>query len=264
MSSKGVVMTEEEALEQLAAAIEETYELEKLPRSHTERHVRWIVNTSYLLHDIFGQDAGIYHNFQRLTYSSKPGTIVQSLDPQAEFDRLDYEGYLRDLGIARGCLQAAIDVIKRKGIENVYEARDLVKESNLIIHVLSTIQSQLRKSIRETPNNEGMVQDHLETIFNVKGFDFLREKEHIEYSSKAYVPDFTFPSISATVEVKLCNSQRKEKDIISEINDDIVAYSTKYSNLIFIVYDIGIIRDLDMFRGSFSKHPNVIVEVIKH
>ena len=259
MSSKGVVITEEEALEQLAAAIQETYELAKLPKSHTERHVRWIVNTSYLLYDIFGPDSGIYRNFQRLTYTIKQETFYVW-----EIDDLKHEGYLQDLEIARGCLQAAIDVIKRKGIKNVYEARDLVGQSNLVIHILSTIQSQLRKSIRETPNSEKVIQNSLETIFNVKEFDFLREKERIEYSSKAYAPDFTFPSISATVEVKLCNSERKEKDIISEINDDILAYSTKYSNLIFVVYDIGIIRDQDMFKGSFSKRPNVIVEVIKH
>ncbi len=259
MSSKGVVMTEEEALEQLAAAIQETYELEKQPKSHTERHVRWIVNTSYLLYDIFGPDSGIYRNFQRLTY-----TIKREIIYPWEIDELKHEGYLEDLEIARGCLQAAIDVIKRKGIKNVYEVGDPAKESNLIIHVLTTIQGQLRKSIRDTPNNEKLIQNSLETIFDVKEFDFHREKEHIEYSSKTYVPDFTFPSISAIVEVKLCNSEKKEKVIIGEINDDILAYSTKYSNLIFIVYDIGVIRDEDMFKGSFSKHPNVIVEVIKH
>lgn len=257
-------MTEEEALEQLDAAIQEIRELKKQPKSHTDRHVRWMVNTSYLFYDIFGGNSGIYRNFQRLTYRIKPGTIIEGLDIATEVDKLNYEAYLSDLEIARGLLQAGIDVIKRKGIKSVYETGDPVKESNLIIHVLSTIQSQLRKSIRNEPNNEKTIQDSLETIFNVKGFDFLREKEHIEYSSKTYVPDFTFPSISAIVEVKLCNSQKREKDIISEINDDILAYGTKYSNIIFIVYDIGIIRDVDMFRGSFSKHSNVIVEVIKH
>jgi len=253
-------MTEEEALEQLDAAIQEIHELEKQPKSHTDRHVRWIINTSYLLHDIFGRNSGIYHTFQRLTYSIKPGETFY----EWEIDEVKRKGYLKDLGVARGCLQAGIDLIKRKGIKNVCEVGDPAKESNLIIHILSTIQSQLRKSIREMPNNEKMIQDSLETIFNVKGFEFLREKEHIEYSTKAYIPDFTFPSISTIVEVKFCNSQRKEKDIISEINDDILAYSAKYSNLIFVVYDTGIIRDMDMFKGSFSEHPNVIVEVIKH
>jgi len=257
-------MTEGEALEQLDAAIQEIRGLEKQHKSHTDRHVKWLVNTSYLLDDIFGRNSGIFHNFQRLTYRIKPGTIIEGLDIAAEVDKLNYEAYLSDLEIARGLLQAGIDVIRRKGIKSVYETGDPVKESNLIIHILQMIQSQLRKSIRDKPNNEKMIQDSLETIFNVKEFDFLREKEHIEYSSKAYVPDFTFPSISTIVEVKLCNSQRREKDIISEINDDILAYGTKYSNLIFIVYDIGVIRDKDMFRGSFSKHSNVIVEVIKH
>ncbi len=161
-------------------------------------------------------------------------------------------------------MQAGIDVIKRKGIKNVYEMGDPVKESNLIVHIISAVRSNLRRSIRNTPDNEKVVQDELETIFNVKGFDFHREVERVPYSSTSYVPDFTFPSISTAVEVKLCNNQRREKEIIHEINDDIQAYSTKYSNLIFIVYDVTIIRDAEKFCSSFTDYSNVVVEVIKH
>jgi hypothetical protein len=56
----------------------------------------------------------------------------------------------------------------------------------------------------------------------------------------------------------------KEKAIISEINDDIIAYKTKYSNLIFVVYDIGIIRDQDLFRSGLEASENVVVKVVKH
>jgi hypothetical protein len=257
-------MTEEEALERLDSAIRDTYELEKEPRSHTDKHARWIVNTSYLLHEIFGPRSGIYQTFQMLTYGAKPGMIIEGVFLNEARDNLNRKCYLEDLGIARGCLQAGIDVIKRNGIKSVYETGDPVKESNLIVHILSAIRSNLRKSIREVPSNERTIQDSLETIFNVKGFEFLRESEHIQYSSKTYVPDFTFPSINATVEVKLCNVTRKEKDLIGEINDDILAYSAKYSNLIFIVYDVTVIRDIEKFTSGFSNHPNAFVEVIKH
>jgi len=257
-------MREEEALELLDSAIKEIAELKKQPRSHTDRHIRWISNTTNILEEIFGDRSLVYSGFIRLTFRFRGHRIIDGWDPNVEVDRLDYEWYLRDLEVARGLLQSGVDQIDRKGINNVYERRDPSKDTNLIVHILSAIRSQLRKNVREVPDKEGTVQDCLETIFNVKEFDFLREIEHIDYSSKAYVPDFTFPSISATVEVKLCNNQRKEKDIIGEINDDILAYSTKYSNLIFVVYDVGIIRDVDKFRNSFIDNTNVIVEIIKH
>lgn len=78
-----------------------------------------------------------------------------------------------------------------------------------------------------------------------------------------YKPDFLFSKIDTIVEVKLCNSKEVEKDIISQINDDIVAYRTKYSNLIFVVYDVGVIRDQDKFRKSIEAN-DVVVRVVKH
>ncbi len=66
------------------------------------------------------------------------------------------------------------------------------------------------------------------------------------------------------MEVKFCPYKGKEKELISEINDDILAYKTKYPNLIFVVYDIGIIRDQDQFKGSLEKQGSVIIKIIKH
>jgi len=66
------------------------------------------------------------------------------------------------------------------------------------------------------------------------------------------------------MDIKLCVRVRREKEIIAEINDDILAYQTKYGNLFFIVYDVGFIRDIDRFIDAFEKNQNVIVKVIKH
>jgi len=82
--------------------------------------------------------------------------------------------------------------------------------------------------------------------------NFKREQEHISYSSKTYIPDFTFDSINCAVEGKFCDSDRREKEMIAEINDDIQAYSTKYKNLIFVVYDTGFIRDEPKFKQTLS------------
>jgi hypothetical protein len=62
----------------------------------------------------------------------------------------------------------------------------------------------------------------------------------------------------------LCNRKDREKEIIAEINDDILAYKRKYGNLLFIVYDTGYIRDVDRFTGNFEDQDGVMVRVVKH
>ena len=56
----------------------------------------------------------------------------------------------------------------------------------------------------------------------------------------------------------------REKELPEEINDDILAYQTKYQNLLFIIYDLGYIRDVDRFSSSFEEHENVTIRVVKH
>lgn len=138
-------------------------------------------------------------------------------------------------------------------------------EPSEIIQIIGLLEKQLRKVIRNQPKVEKEVQDGVENLFIGAGFDglFTRDVEVIPYSSKSYKPDFLFSNIQTVVEIKLCNSIDDEKEIVSEINDDIVAYKTRYSNLIFVVYDLGIIRNQDNFRSSIVAN-DVVVKVIKH
>ncbi len=64
--------------------------------------------------------------------------------------------------------------------------------------------------------------------------------------------------------MKLCNRPEREKEIIAEINDDILAYSSRFGNLLFVVYDLGFIRDIDRFASTFEQHEGVLVRVVKH
>jgi len=77
------------------------------------------------------------------------------------------------------------------------------------------------------------------------------------------VPDFVLSRLNLAVEIKFCTNGR-EKDIIAEINDDIVAYRTKCANLIFVVCDLGFIRDVERFAASFEQQDHVMVCVVKH
>ncbi len=134
------------------------------------------------------------------------------------------------------------------------------KESDAIGDLLV---AKLRPAMFEDPSSETDVQDTLEIIFNAKGLEYRREKVTIEYSSKSFVPDFTFESLNLIVEVKLCKSASKEKTIIDEINADIPAYQTRYSRVIFVIYDLGFIRDVDKFRSGIEGNPGIRVLVIK-
>jgi hypothetical protein len=129
--------------------------------------------------------------------------------------------------------------------------------------IIDIIGMNTRPSLYEKPNCEKDVQNALDIIFRVRGFDYQKEKTFINYSSKQFKPDFTFDALDLALEVKLCNSGKKEKDIIDEINADILAYQTKYSRALFVVFDLGFIRDVNSFKASIEKNQNVHVIVIK-
>lgn len=164
----------------------------------------------------------------------------------------------------KGLLQAALNELYRKGLDAVYEGKNTAPESSAIVKVINLAEKQLRKAVRENPEKEKEIQDRFEDLLNGAGILYSRETEHIEYSSKTYVPDFTMPRLDLALELKLCNHKDREKQIIAEINDDIQAYGTKYGNLFFVVYDLGFIRDTDRFASSLQQTDNVIVRVIKH
>lgn len=132
-----------------------------------------------------------------------------------------------------------------------------------IQEIIDLIEANLRPSVFEDPENEREVQNVLEIIFRARSMSFLREKIRIPYSSKTYIPDFSFDSLNLAVEVKICNKNGREKGIIDEINADILAYQTKYKNQLFIVYDLGFIRDVSQFRSDIEKNINVHAIVIK-
>ncbi len=141
------------------------------------------------------------------------------------------------------------------------------KENNIDFRQLAAlIESNLRKMVRAKPTKEAEINDALECFFIGAGLDgkFSREKDHIEYSSKTYIPDFVFPEIETAVETKFCDKPEREKEMISEINDDIIAYKTKYPNVIFVIYDVGMIRNMDQFKNHIEKQPAVVVKIVKH
>jgi REase_DpnII-MboI len=129
--------------------------------------------------------------------------------------------------------------------------------------IIDLIRANLRPAIYDDPKHEREVQNALETIFRARALDFRREQETVPYSTKRYIPDFTFDRIGLAVEVKLCKDKDREKDMIGEINDDIIGYCGKYDRCVFVVYDLGFIRDVARFSEDIEKNPNVHVLIVK-
>jgi REase_DpnII-MboI len=128
--------------------------------------------------------------------------------------------------------------------------------------LISALQQRLRPLFREEPADEKVVQSKVEDLLMVREIPFSREAETFQYSSKSYRPDFVLTTTETALEVKLSKPGR-ESNLIAEINDDILAYRTKYKSQIFVVYDVGGIRDEARFRGDLEAHGAVVL-VIKH
>ena len=96
-----------------------------------------------------------------------------------------------------------------------------------------------------------------------KGQDYDREVGRVKVSAKEVIPDFVLPPISTAIEVKIIKDASRVKTVIDEINADIGAYSSKYERIIFLVYDLGFIRDEVEFRQGLESPGNVALVIVK-
>jgi hypothetical protein len=254
--------TKESAATEARNLAEETKHLAKV-RAYSEEHTRWLFRGSRFLREVFGENSPYYRSISSLPWEYT-GTFMAIGDPALIKEKKDQRAYLRNLDAARGAFLDAADQIERVGVDAVYEGKNTAAESSAIVKVLNLAEAKLRKVVREKPSKEKDVQDAFENLLIGAEIPYSREMDRIEYSSKTYVPDFTMPKIDLATEVKFCNREDREKEIIAEMNDDILAYGTKYGNLIFIVYDLGFIRDAERFAKSFEEHQSVLVRVVKH
>lgn len=143
---------------------------------------------------------------------------------------------------------------------------DFVSEE--IDNVENFIKTKLRSVIFDIPTKEKEVQNGIETLFVGKGFckgiDYDRETGKFNYSGREYIPDFILPKLRMCIEAKLLKETSKKSKVIEEINADITAYSKVYDNLLFVVYDIGIIRDEVEFCRDIESNDGVKIVIVKH
>ena len=232
---------------------------------NSSEHIRWLFNCRSILEKVFGKNSTYYRSFASLKWrdnSSFVVTIFENAD--AVKDERDYRFFIKCLEISQGIFFAAIDEIEKSDdMEDLYKDK-MEEDSNLFIKLQNIIISKFRVTFRDEPKNEKEVQDKFEDLLIISGFNYTREKDRVIYSTKTYIPDFVLGELNMAAEIKICNRETREKEIITEINDDILAYNTKYKNSIFIIYDIGNIRDVEQFKSSFQAHENIVIIIIKH
>jgi hypothetical protein len=135
-------------------------------------------------------------------------------------------------------------------------------------NILNFLKVTLRKAVHTEPQVEKDVQNAIESLLvgkgMQKGIDYDRETGRVKHAGKESVPDFVFRKEQMVLEVKLCNRQGKLAEIIDEMNADIVAYSTQYERVWFLVYDIGFIRDEDEIVQGLQKSERVKCVIVKH
>jgi hypothetical protein len=135
-------------------------------------------------------------------------------------------------------------------------------------NILNFLKANLRKAIHTEPKQERDVQNSIETLLvgkgMQKGIDYDRETGRVKHAGKESVPDFVFHPEKMVLEVKICNRPGKLAEIIDEMNADIVAYSTAYERVWFVIYDMGFVRDEDEVIQGLQQSEHVKCAVVKH
>lgn len=84
-------------------------------------HVRWLQNVSFELGRIFGGSSGPFESFMQLTFrrSSQILAGVMPWNIEAAVKQGDEEEFRRQMGIAQGILDSAIDQLEKHGLEQL-------------------------------------------------------------------------------------------------------------------------------------------------
>lgn len=141
-------------------------------------------------------------------------------------------------------------------------------EETPLLEIQDLLTANLRKVIYVRPEREIDVQNAIETLLvgrgYQKGISYDREAGKIKFSGKEFIPDFIFPVVSLALEVKLVKIKANLPKCVEEMSADIPAYLSRYKTILFCVYDLGEIRDVNEFQGSFEKQSGVRICTVKH
>lgn len=202
-----------------------------------------------------------YNELAILTHREVSGNVifdVYDLDKVKDWGdtlrpqhKMYFDSVLTNLALLRSTIETKLD----------FKNEEILNLKNFFL-------ATLRKAIMTVPENEQYIQNTVEQILIgkglSKGIDYDREVGRLKFSIKEYKPDFIFLKLDLALEIKISKTKIKPKVLVDEINADINAYSKKYTQLLFLIYDLGTIRDEDEFKNDLDNKDNVQILVIKH
>ncbi len=192
--------------------------------------------------ELDGTDLLDYYNIEK---------IKDSFSTVASAQKNFFDSILANISILRSLLENELDM-----------------KSDEIKNLKNFLKNNIRKVIFEKPEDEYKIQDSIEQLLIGKGFskgiDYDREVGRVKVSVKEVIPDFIFPRLDLALEVKFCKDKNKSKRLVDEINADIQSYSKEYANLMFVIYDLGNIRDEIEFKNDLDNQSNISVIIVKH
>jgi len=135
-----------------------------------------------------------------------------------------------------------------------------------IADLINKLEKSLRKVVGDKPTDELEIHCAIKRLLAGTNYEneFSKDIEAIPFSGRSYKPDFVFPKLELALEVKFCNSKKDVKTIIKQMSDDINPYQKRYTNVLFVVYDLGFIQNVDEYVIDFNKIKNVRVIIIKN
>ena len=139
-------------------------------------------------------------------------------------------------------------------------SRSSKKEDNLG----GTIEKALRIAFRDRePRSESEVQHYIDVILCAAGYAFQKEGPTFVFSLKGYRPDYSSDLENLAIEVKLCKGVQDVRRVVEEMSADVLPYLKRFASVLFIVFDLGGVYDVDRFRSDFETSPKIRVLVIK-
>jgi hypothetical protein len=205
------------------------------------------------------RDAGTLHYMTLAPPPAIGGPIARGIDP---FDMI-FQGWYGSSLIPNisDMVEQAIGVYHHLEKQTGSVRLDSVQA----IHIEAAIERALRPAFDDSPpSSEREVQNRIEIILNAIGIEHIREKEAATIGARAFHPDFTVPSLSLAIEVKLATKTHGASAIQEELAADISAYSTKWKRLLFIIYDTGVITDPYQMQRANKTHFGASIIIVKH
>ncbi|QMV40074.1 PD-(D/E)XK nuclease domain-containing protein [Cohnella cholangitidis] len=217
-----------------------------------------------------GMEANKYTSFKSMAHTyndlaNRAGSVMK-IGSFYKMNTEDMRGWADTLWPTAKSILETVLISTRILISSLESNIDFVEVE--IDNIESFIRSKLRSALYRAPEKEKEVQNAIENLFLGKGFnkaiDYDRETGKFNYSGREYIPDFILPKLRMCIEVKLLKDSSKKSKIIEEINADLTAYLKEYENVLFVVYDIGVIRDELEFCRDIENNEGIKVIIVKH